>query len=98
MKAKLQVINGPEDGREYHMKKKVNYLGRIDGNDVVVALDNQISRRHAVIKVEDYEIWLEDLDSRNGTFVNEDQIEEPYLLSPEEVFRIGKTYFQLIIE
>lgn len=98
MRVKVQSINGPEDGKEHFLKKNINYIGRLDGNDIVLALDNQISRRHACIKVNSNEVWLEDMGSSNGTFVNEDRLEEPYMLSPEEIFRVGKTYFQLIIE
>ncbi|HPZ08404.1 MAG TPA: FHA domain-containing protein [Candidatus Eremiobacteraeota bacterium] len=97
MKVFLQIINSPEDGKEYQLTKKENYLGRMTGNEIVLLYDNQISRRHAKIKIDNQEIWVEDMDSRNGTFVNNERLEEPYLLSPEETFRVGKTYLQVII-
>jgi len=99
MKVKLQIINGPEDGKEFLFKKKYCTLGRSSDNDVIITLDNQISRIHAKVSINNNnELWLEDMNSRNGTFVNEDRLDEPYLLNPEEIFRVGKTYFQIIVE
>jgi pSer/pThr/pTyr-binding forkhead associated (FHA) protein len=38
---------------------------------------------------------VEDLESTNGTFVNEERIGSPRVVSPTDVVRIGKTRFQL---
>lgn len=97
MKVILQIINSPDDGKEFPLSKKENYIGRVSGNEIIIPNDNQISRRHSKIELKNQEVWLEDMDSRNGTFVNNERLEEPYLLSPQEIFRVGKTYLQVII-
>lgn len=48
-------------------------VGRSDECDVTVR-DGHPSRRHARLTVEDGHLWLEDLGSANGTFVNDRQI------------------------
>lgn len=51
--------------------------------------DARVSRRHAVVDFRDGQHWLEDLDSSNGTFVNDVKIENAYLLQHEDLIRIG---------
>lgn len=54
-------------------------IGRSDECDLQVA-EGHPSRRHAQITIEDDGVWLEDLSSANGTFVNDHQITEKVLL------------------
>jgi pSer/pThr/pTyr-binding forkhead associated (FHA) protein len=58
--------------------------------------DEELSRRHARMSVNDEgQVVVEDLESTNGTFVNEERIGSPRVVSPTDVVRIGKTRFQL---
>ena len=47
------------------------------------------SRRHALIQRENEDFYLVDLDSKNGTLVNERHVEDRVKLSPGDVIRIG---------
>lgn len=47
--------------------------GRGIGNDLLFRRDSFTSRNHAVFTIKDNELWLKDLGSKNGTFINKNQ-------------------------
>lgn len=64
-------------------------LGRTTSNDVVLA-DERVSRRHAIIHAQgEEEFWLVDHGSRNGTYVNERRVLQPFRLRDGDRIRIG---------
>ncbi len=65
-----------------------NILGRDPGTRGSIP-DASISRRHARITVRDGLATLEDLESKNGTFVNEVRIAAPTPLSDGDPVRLG---------
>ena len=64
-----------------------NLFGRGEA-DVIELPSTTVSRRHARITVDD-EAWIEDLGSKNGTFVGERQITSPVRLSDGDRVRFG---------
>ena len=59
-------------------------IGRVSGNGIVI--DNAgVSRRHAVIRVKEDKVFLEDLGSANGTFVRGQKIESSELHDGDEI-------------
>jgi hypothetical protein len=89
-------INGMKPLAELHLpdQRRVRLrdtctLGRTDGNDVTLA-DSKVSRRHAVIHPQGPgELWLADLGSRNGTFLNGNRITTPTRLRHLDYIDIG---------
>ena len=65
-----------------------NILGRDPGTRGSIP-DASISRRHARITVRGETATLEDLESKNGTFVGEDRVARPTLLSDGDTVRLG---------
>ncbi len=65
-----------------------NTLGRDASADITIA-DPAVSRRHARIYRGVDGVWLEDLGSTNGTYVNEDRITAPYRLQDTDRIKIG---------
>jgi FHA domain len=61
---------------------------RLDGDDFA-------SGRHARIDPRPDGVWVEDLGSTNGTFVNGEQITAPRLLQSGDVLRVGATELRL---
>ncbi len=57
-----------------------------------------ISRRHARLVFNDGEVWLEDLGSRNGTFLNDEPVREPKLLASGDRFQVGTVVFKFLHE
>ena len=70
----LMVQDGPLAGREFRLDRDMMTLGRGDECDVVVP-ERQISRVHMRIRREATGYFMEDLGSKNGTFVNGRQVQ-----------------------
>ena len=66
-------------------------LGRGGENPVRLDGDDFVSSRHAVLEPRPDGIWVEDLGSTNGTFVNGARVTTARLLQPGDVVRIGQT-------
>ena len=64
-------------------------LGRADDNQVVLA-DDCVSACHARIDRRDGEWWLTDLESRNGTQLNDLPVSKPVPLADGDVIGIGR--------
>ena len=65
-------------------------IGRAPTNQIVVQ-DERCSRTHAELFVSNGQWTLRDLDSRNGTAIDEQAVSEDFPLSPGNVIRIGHT-------
>jgi hypothetical protein len=65
-------------------------LGRSSGIDITIA-DNTLSRRHCSLWFRGGELWVEDLNSGNGTFVNGDRVTDPRLLVEGDELLVGQT-------
>jgi serine phosphatase RsbU (regulator of sigma subunit) len=71
--ALLQALNGQNIGQRYTLSDERTVLGRDTDCDIVLGLGG-VSRKHAQIVAVDGEYYLEDLQSRNGTFLNGEQL------------------------
>lgn len=80
--------------REVTLRPGENLLGRVDEGIVWIA-STSVSRRHARIRVEPGGVILEDLASKNGTFVHGARISAPTPLADGDVFRLGRVHIQL---
>ncbi|MDQ2084826.1 FHA domain-containing protein [Herbivorax sp. ANBcel31] len=68
-------------------------IGRQDKNDIVIK-DSFISGIHAQFILEDGEVYLKDLDSKNGVFVNQKRLENNRnLLRDKDIIKIGQVEF-----
>ncbi|HET6613458.1 MAG TPA: sigma 54-interacting transcriptional regulator [Kofleriaceae bacterium] len=91
-KAKLVIIDGPDQGAEAEILRARCSGGRSVINDLVLQ-DKAVSGTHFEIVVRDDGYRLRDLGSRNGTFVGDLRIREAYL-RPGTTFRAGHTKIQ----
>jgi predicted Zn finger-like uncharacterized protein len=93
-KLSLAVIAGPDAGKMYAIDKPRVVIGR---EEVDFALDDpEISRQHAAIEVSGANVFVLDLNSSNGTFVDESAITEAPLENQDE-FTIGGSTIMLIV-
>jgi hypothetical protein len=70
----LVVTEGPLERREWRIDRDEMTLGRGEECDIVIA-DRQISRVHLRVRRDSLGYVLEDLGSKNGTFVNGKQVQ-----------------------
>jgi Nif-specific regulatory protein len=82
--AKLVAIEGPTRGAVFALDKPETSIGRSSANDVAIA-DVSLSRRHSSIRLEHGAYTLRDLQSNNGTFVNDIPITERALTHGDRI-------------
>jgi ribosome-associated protein YbcJ (S4-like RNA binding protein) len=78
--------------REVDLRSSVTTIGRDEECEIVFD-DTLVSRRHARIFLAEHGALIEDLDSRNGVFVNGEQIERSRQLLDGDRVRIGTQDF-----
>jgi pSer/pThr/pTyr-binding forkhead associated (FHA) protein len=109
-KARLKIVRGsPRKDQEFPLEDGNNLVGRWDpetGAFPEVDLDAddpeaKISRKHALIRIADGKITVEDIGSLNGTYVNRGtrlQPGSPVELKTGDEIIIGKTFLKLTID
>jgi len=88
MHAKLVVASGKSAGRAISLKNGRILIGRAEECDVR-PLGEEVSRRHCLILVEGDAVTVEDLKSRNGTFVNGERIPAKMTVKSGDIVRVG---------
>jgi two-component system, cell cycle response regulator len=84
----VTVLPGRSLGRVIKMDSQEVFLGRGSHMQIVLA-DTGISRCHAKLYKEGDDIFVTDLNSTNGTFVNDTRIETKALLKAGDYIRVG---------
>ena len=82
-------------GREIALAEGENLFGRTHEAAVWVE-DPSVSRRHAVLRVEDGQVTIEDCGSKNGTFVEGERVTAARTLEPGERFWLGQACLHLV--
>lgn len=90
----LVVINGVDLGKKYSLAQHSTLIGRSSKVDIQVDEDS-ISRNHAVIENFGDDIVVRDLQSTNGTYVNDRPVQHHRLLDGDQV-KIGRTIFKFL--
>ena len=95
MRFEFVIRSGRDAGRTVTVSAgQTITLGRLQGCDVVVD-DESASRRHCTITARDESCVVADLQSANGTFVNEKRIAMQPLQRGDRL-RVGSTVFELV--
>jgi pSer/pThr/pTyr-binding forkhead associated (FHA) protein len=89
----LIVLSSPaiDPGTERELDSTAVTVGRAPENDLVLDSDEFASTKHARIEPRRDGVWVEDLESTNGTFVNGMKVKQRHKLSPGDVIRVGET-------
>ena len=64
----LYIVNGSDEGRSFDLKGDTIYIGRSPDNDLQIK-DRFVSRKHLRIFRKGSKYFIEDLRSKNGTFI-----------------------------
>jgi hypothetical protein len=91
----LKVVQpDAEAGRTYDLDDELT-IGRSPGCGVAMPEDIYTSTLHARLFRRNDQLWVEDLGSTNGTFVNSEQIKQAVRLGKGDLLQIGSTVFQV---
>lgn len=94
----LKVISGPNTGAEFSMQPLTSYvIGTDPATCDIVFHDASVSRQHARLNVgREDTIVIEDMKSRNGTFVGEEQVVGSKNVDSNAVITLGTTAFVVL--
>ncbi len=99
MQVKLKVRSGSHEGKEISVSAEKFLVGRSESCQLRPKSES-VSRKHCILVLKDGRVLLQDLRSRNGTYVNDKRLppDKAKVLKPGDVLRIGKLEFELVIE
>lgn len=99
MQVKLKVLTGGHEGKEIGLGTDKFLIGRSETCQLRPKSE-AVSRKHCIIVVRDNKVLVQDLKSRNGTYVNDKKLpsDKAKILKPGDEIRIGKLKFEVIIE
>jgi diguanylate cyclase (GGDEF)-like protein len=93
-RACLVVIYGVEIGRRFILEPGAVGIGRSSKKDIQIDQES-VSRSHARLVVGPESVVVRDLGSTNGTYVN-DQLVDEYVLRDGDLLKIGRTIFKFL--
>ena len=90
---RLVVVKSPDldVGEDYELDSAQLTIGRGSQNDIAIATDEYASARHARFEPRQDGVWVQDLGSTNGTYLNGARLEHPRRLTQGDIVRIGET-------
>jgi len=91
--AKLVVLTEGLTGRSHELSADRTTIGRAEDNTFQVP-DPSVSSHHCEVLLSSGELRVKDLNSTNGTYINEEQITEA-VLKPGQVLRLGRIEIRL---
>ncbi|WP_019457028.1 FHA domain-containing protein [Acinetobacter sp. GG2] len=91
---KLQAITGEITGQEITVDRDM-WVGRHQDADLLLQAA-EISRRHAALLLKDQLLWVQDLNSSNGTFVNDIRIEQEKQLHDGDIVQFASFKFSVL--
>ena len=99
MQVKLRVQSGGHAGKEIEVGQDKFLIGRSDSCQLRPKSES-VSRKHCILAIKDGRVLVQDLKSRNGTFVNEKRLppDKAKVLKDGDILRVGKLSFGLVIE
>lgn len=92
--SELVIFSGKMKGQRLILPDREVIVGRDEDCHMRIA-SSLISRKHCALKGAPTGVWVRDLESQNGTYVNDVAITEPYLMKPGDILRIGASLFQV---
>lgn len=98
---KTAQLQNRQNGQIYTLAPKVTIIETSKGNaDICLDECRVVSRRHARISCEQEQYYLEDLGSKNGTYLNGIELEAdtPVLLKDKTVIRFANQEFLFLLE
>jgi len=94
--ASVFVVIEPKQhrGRTYTLSNALT-IGRVDDNDIIIDDDTFISSHHARIEVRPEGVWVVDLKSTNGSFVNGQRLTGERSVRKGDRIQVGSTVLEM---
>jgi Nif-specific regulatory protein len=93
--AELEAIAGPLKGSSIPLSSDEVSIGR-EPTNLISLLDASVSRRHCLIRRDSDKFRIQDLNSRNSTFVNGVPVSDRILESGDEI-KVGNSLFVFVL-
>ena len=99
MQVMLKVLSGSHEGRELSVSGEKFLIGRSESCQLRPKSES-VSRKHCIIVLKDNRVLIQDLKSRNGTYVNDKRLptDKAKVLTGGDQLRVGKLSFEVVIE
>src|SRR5450755_1032336 len=94
--AKLVIQNQGMTGRAHELKVDRTTIGRVEDNTFQIA-DPSVSSHHCEVHLHGNDILIRDLNSTNGSFINNEKFAEQ-VLKPGQTLRLGQVELKLEVE
>ena len=91
--AKLVILNQGMTGRTFELNVERTTVGRVEDNTFQIA-DGSVSSHHAEFILRGTDIVIKDLNSTNGTFINNERVTET-VLKPGQTLRLGQVELKI---
>ena len=90
---RLVVVKSSEldEGSDFELNSAQVTIGRGGQNDIALPQDEFVSARHARFEPRRDGVWIQDLGSTNGTYLNGARLERPRRLAYGDLVRVGDT-------
>jgi hypothetical protein len=90
---RLVVVSSPDlsEGEDFELNSAQLTIGRGNQNDIAISTDEYASARHARFEPRQDGVWVQDLGSTNGTYLNGTRLDRPRRLSRGDIVRVGET-------
>lgn len=92
--ARLEKLEGEGIEHNYSLEE-INLIGRAKDNTIILD-EGTVSGYHARLSYQQEQWWLEDLGSRNGTFLNDLPITEPLVITYGDELGFGNVKMRIV--
>jgi len=99
MRIRLRVQSGTHEGKEIEVSQERFLIGRSESCQLRPKSES-VSRKHCILAIHEGRLLLQDLKSRNGTYVNDKRLppDKAKVLKQGDVLRIGRLRFEVVID
>jgi pSer/pThr/pTyr-binding forkhead associated (FHA) protein len=98
MKVDLEIVAGPDAGRVFRFDRRARFIiGRAPTATLQITGDSYFSRHHTLLEINPPNVLLHDLQSTNGTLVNNVKADGPVLLRHGDTLGGGSVRLRLAI-
>jgi hypothetical protein len=91
--SKLVILNQGMTGRTFDLNTERTTVGRVEDNSFQIS-DGSVSSHHAEIILRGSDIVIRDLNSTNGTFINNEKVTE-MVLKPGQTLKFGQVEMKI---